>query len=112
MVQTKLVDLGYVKFGAYYPKSDHAPNSSRSIWDVVKFGVLGVPNLTMSQTYLGQFRAWSDLGHPIPPNLTMFQTYLGRFGPRSSLGHLIPKPDHVPNPSRSIWNMVNDINDT
>ena len=68
MVQTKLVDLGYVKFGAYYPKSDHAPNSSRSIWDMVKFGVLGVPNLTTfqidpSQIDLGGFGTWSDFGH-------------------------------------------------
>jgi len=39
--------------------------TSRSIWDIVKFGTFDSPNLTMFQIYLGQFGIQSSLGHSI-----------------------------------------------
>ena len=47
-----------VRFGIMYPKLERVLNLSRLIWDIVKFGILEVPNLIESQTYLKYGWVW------------------------------------------------------
>ena len=69
---------------------DYNPNPTWDIpnrtWDMVRFDASGIPNLTMSQIFLGEIGTWISLELYIP-NSSIFQIVLVKFGTWSGMGH-------------------------